>query len=84
VATMEEEDPFDSIVQGVDLEEPEDVVDVQKLSDIEVVDMLGDLDASLLNSGNLLRNRTDYVREQHSLRAALLIEMQRRGLRKGN
>lgn len=84
MATMEEEDPFDSIVQGLSLEAPEDVVDVQKLSDIEVIDMLGDIDASLLNSGNLFRNRTDYVREQHSLRAALLIEMQRRGLRKGN
>lgn len=82
------DDPFDAIVAGLDLEEPDDVLDVTTLSDLDLVDLAANVRQDLLESGQMPADlkecaidATDEGRRLHSLRVALEVEMTRRGLR---
>lgn len=76
-----EDDPFDEIVSGLVLDVNEDeVVNVQGLSTKELIDMRDEITDSLMHSQSLFRNNTDWRRDQHSLRAAIIVELARRGL----
>ncbi len=81
-------DPFDDIVAGLDIEEPDDVLDIRSLSDWDLVEMSANVRRELLDSdqmyGDLQESTavaTPEGRDLHSLRVALLVEMNRRGLR---
>lgn len=63
------------------LEEPEDVEDVTKIPDPELGVRVQEIDAQLVEAGQLLQPTTQEARDLHSLRGALLIEMSKRGLR---
>lgn len=67
----------------LDTDIPTDVVDVTTIPDVDLVNRLHELDAELDKSGELmaLNPRTQEARDLHSLRAAVLVEMKRRGLR---
>jgi hypothetical protein len=81
------EDDFLAIMEGVDLVEPEGVVNVTALSDLELVDLYANVRKNLLTSGQMMSDTkwnpgsTDEGRSLHSLRAALLAEMAKRDLR---
>lgn len=63
------------------LEEPDDVVDVKKLNDVELLDLERDLMEKLKNKGEMLNVHTDEGREIQSLRAAARIELGLRNLK---
>lgn len=80
---------FAALMEGITFEEPTDVVDVTKLSDIELIDLLADTREQLLAMGAMLtdlqhsfgtREGTAEERELHSLRLACLTEMRKRGM----
>lgn len=84
------DDEFHSIIDGLDIPEPTDVVDVGKLTDLQLVELLGDTREDLIEDGEMLadlgdkwstKDSTPEGRALHSLRAACLIELRRRGLR---
>ncbi len=84
---MIEDDPFFAIMEGVELAEPEGVVDVTALSDLELVDLYANVRQNLLKSGQMMSDTrwntgsTDEGRSLHSLRTAILAEMAKRDLR---
>lgn len=85
---MIEDDPFFSIMEGVELTEPEGVVDVTALSDLELVDLYANVRLDLLKSNQMLADSqlspltgSEEGRALHSLRAAILAEMAKRDLR---
>lgn len=92
MATLEPEDD-DAVLAGLfgqlgDLEAPTDAVDFTKLTDLqistrfnEVRDRLNELDQMHSDTGLSNVESTPEGRELHSERAALLIEMSRRGMR---
>lgn len=74
------------------LEEPDtsDVIDVTKLLDHELLDLLADSREKLLSMGEMLSDLentygtkagTPEAREQHAIRLACLMEMSHRGMR---
>jgi hypothetical protein len=78
--TMSEEDPFDDIVAGVDISINEsEVLDVSKLSTLDLSDILTDLEQKLLASEQSLWPRTQQTRDMTSLRNAVQLELKRRG-----
>ena len=76
------DDPFDEIVSGLSMNlcEEEEFVNVQELSTIELVDMRDDITDAITDNKSLFRNTTEWQRDQHSLRAAIIIELSRRGI----
>lgn len=89
--SVAEPDPFDSIVEGLDLEEPDDdIVSLRDLNDAELLNKFEECREALLEMGEMLSDTeqslggaasTPEGRELHSTRAACLIEMRRRGMR---
>lgn len=76
-----EDDPFESIVSGLSLSVDEsDVVNVQQMSDHELISMREEITDCISKNRSLFRNNTEWEREQHSLRAAIIIELNRRGI----
>ncbi len=78
--TMSEEDPFEDIVAGVDISVDEtEVIDVSKLSMLEMSDILTDLEEKLLRSNQALWPQTQQLRDMTSLKNAIQIELRKRG-----
>jgi len=78
--TMSEEDPFEDIVAGVDISVDEtEVIDVSKLSMLEMSDILTDLEEKLLRSNQALWPQTQRLRDMTSLKNAIQIELRKRG-----
>lgn len=76
-----DEDPFDDIVSGLTLStDDQEVINVQELSDLELIDMRDDITDAIMSNKSLYRNTTEWQRDQHSLRAAIIIELSRRGI----
>lgn len=92
MATLEPEDD-DAVLAGLfgqlgDLDEPTDTVDFTKLTDLEISerfnavrDRLNELDQMHSDTGLSKVASTPEGRELHSERAALLVEMSKRGMR---
>ena len=87
--TSEEEDEFAALMEGIELDEPTDVVNVTALNDVELIDLLADTREKLLSMGAMFtdlqgtfgtRAGTEEERELHSLRLACLAEMRKRGM----
>lgn len=75
-------DDFDWSSLEFELEEPEDVVDVTSLSDVELLDLERDLVEKLRGLHQMIKSSTtDEGREIHSLRAAARIELARRNIK---
>lgn len=75
------DDPFEEIVNGLSLTVDEsDVVNVREMSDIELLSMRDEITDCISKNRSLFRNNTEWEREQHSLRAAIIIELNRRGI----
>jgi hypothetical protein len=77
-----DDDPFESIVSGLtlDVDITDDVLNVQTLSNQELIDMLIEITDEITKEKSLFRNHTEWQRDQHSLRAAIMVELSRRGL----
>lgn len=77
-----DEDPFDEIVSGLtlDTDSDDEVINVQELSTLELIDMRDDITDAIMSNKSLFRNTTEWQRDQHSLRAAIIIELSRRGI----
>lgn len=75
-----EDDPFDEIVAGLkdEIPQPERMISVRDLTDVELSSCLSDTRQELLERGEMHQQTTDKGRGLQSLRAALLIEMRRR------
>lgn len=73
-------DRFDEIVAGLEDEivQPEKLISVRDLNDVELSSALNDVRQELLQRGEMHHPTTDKGRGLHSLRAALLIEVRRR------
>jgi hypothetical protein len=74
-----DDDPFDSIVDGLDLNVDDEVINVQTLSTKDLIDMRDDITEEITKAKSLYKNHTEWQREQHSLRAAIIVELSRRG-----
>jgi hypothetical protein len=77
-----DEDPFDDIISGITLEQldDDDVINVTNLNTRELIDMRDDITDAIMNNKSLFRNTTEWQRDQHSLRAAIIIELSKRGI----
>lgn len=64
-----------------DVPEPTDVENVQEIPLLELQDRLSKIDSTLSTMGELRWPRTQQARDLHSTRAALLVELSRRGMR---
>lgn len=73
-------DDFFEIVNGLDLTEPEEVVDFSKLPTTELLDIYTTVTQDLLGLGETIHPTTDKGRELHSRRAAMSVELRLRGL----
>jgi hypothetical protein len=73
------DDPFDSIVDGLELEEPRYYIDVTKLDVEELLTQFDELNDELFEMGEALRPTTQRSRDLHSLRSAIYLEIQKRG-----
>ena len=86
---MVDDDEFAAIMEGIELEEPDDVIKVTELNDIELADLFANIRKDLLQSNQMTADdrrlgnivSTEEGRSLHSLRAAVLTEMAKRGLR---
>lgn len=74
------DDPFDSIVAGLEEEivQPSNMISVRDLNDAELSSCFNDVRDELLQMGEMQEPRTEKGRGLHSLRAACLIEIRRR------
>lgn len=89
MSTLEPDDDLTALMAQLDdLAEPDDVVDFTKLSDVqvserfnEVRDRLLQLDQMHSDTGLSKVESTPEGRDLHSERAALLVEMSKRGMR---
>jgi hypothetical protein len=78
---MTMDDPFDSIVDGLELEEPKYYIDVTKLDTQELLTQFDELNDELFEMEQALRPTTQRARDLHSLRSAIYVEIQKRGKR---
>jgi hypothetical protein len=78
---MTMDDPFDSIVDGLELEEPKYYIDVTKLDIQELLTQFDELNDELFEMEQALRPTTQRARDLHSLRSAIYVEIQKRGKR---
>lgn len=84
MSLLEPEDPddiFASIVAGMDVEDPDDVIDLSTLTDAALSSRFNDVREALLAIGEMHPDAvpTAEGRELHSIRAACLLEMRQRG-----
>lgn len=79
--TQDEMDMFAQFEAQFDEPDLEDAIDLSKLTDLEISTMFSDVRRDLLASEQMMNPTTERGRELHSQRAALLIEMSRRGMR---
>jgi hypothetical protein len=73
-------DDFDQIMSGVELEEPEDVIDFSELDRNELLDLYHSLTKRLLDLGQTIDPKTNEGRETHSQRAAAVVELHKRNI----
>jgi hypothetical protein len=76
---MTMDDPFESIVNGLELEEPKYYIDVTKLDIQELLTQFDELNDELFEMEQALRPTTQRARDLHSLRSAIYLEIQKRG-----
>lgn len=77
------EDPdeiFRSLMEDVDFEEPKGIIDYTKLETIELSRRLNHIKQELFDRKEMMDPRTDEGRDLHSERAAILIELHKRGV----
>ena len=79
---MTMDDPFFDIVHSLEIDEPEDLVDVTKLSVQELLSKFDDINEELFEIGQALKPTTQQARDLHSLRSAIYVEIQKRGKKK--
>lgn len=75
---MTMDDPFFDIVQGIEIEEPVDVLNVRTLASNVLVSKFNELTQALLDREEILNPHTQEARDIHSLRNAVDVELQRR------
>ena len=63
---------------GGAIAEPDDVVDVTKLSTEELMDLISDITDELFNAGQAINPQDQWARDKHSLRNAVQIELRKR------
>lgn len=88
MSLADDDDEFARLVEGIEIAEPTDVVDVTTLNDKELLDRFADVRERLKDEGGMYsdlqslgsRQGTAEERELHSLRLALLTELRKRGL----
>lgn len=87
MSLADDDDEFARMMEGVDLAEPTDVVDVTTLDDKTLLDRFADVRDRLKEGGMFSdlqslgsRSGTEEERALHSERAALLVELRKRGL----
>jgi len=73
------DDPFYDIVSNLEIEEPEDLIDVSKLSIQELLSKFDDINNQLFKMGQALKPTNQEARDLHSLRSAIYVEIQKRG-----
>ena len=71
-------DDFESIIEGLEIEEPDDVVNVQELSTEELINYKIRLEKELFEREEALNPKTQRGRDAHSLRNAVNLELDRR------
>jgi len=76
---MTMDDPFYDIVSNLEIEEPEDLIDVSKLSIQELLSKFDDINNQLFKMGQALKPTNQEARDLHSLRSAIYVEIQKRG-----
>ncbi len=72
---------FDNFMKeafGDSFQEPDDVVDVTKLSTEELMDLISDITDELFNAGQAINPKDQWARDKHSLRNAVQIELRKR------
>lgn len=83
------DDEFARMMEGIELEEPDDVTDVTTLTDIQLMDLFHDVREQLGEEGEMFsdlqhtfgsKESTREGRDLHSTRLACLVEMRKRGL----
>lgn len=79
----ETEEAFRRMMEGEEFPEGEAdvVINVSALSDLDLSTRYNDAREELLASAEMLEARTERGRELHSVRAACLVEMTKRGMR---
>ena len=63
---------------GGAIAEPDDVVDVTKMSTEELMDLISDITDELFNAGQAINPQAQWARDKHSLRNAVQIELRKR------
>jgi hypothetical protein len=76
------DDPFYDIVSSLEIQEPEDLIDVSKLSVQELLSQFDDINNKLFEMGQALKPSNQEARDLHSLRSAIYVEIQKRGKKK--
>ena len=76
---MSMDDPFFSIVEGLQIDEPESYVNVSELSIEELLYQFDQLNDELFELEQALNPTTQKARDLHSLRSAIYVEIQKRG-----
>ena len=76
---MSTDDPFFSIVEGLQIDEPESYVNVSELSIEELLYQFDQLNDELFELEQALNPTTQKARDLHSLRSAIYVEIQKRG-----
>lgn len=71
-------DDFDSIIEGLEIEDPDDVLDVTTLSVPELVELKVKLERELFELQQALMPKTQEARDKHSLRNAVQLELNSR------
>jgi len=79
---MTMDDPFYDIVSSLEIQEPEDLIDVSKLSVQELLSQFDDINNKLFEMGQALKPSNQEARDLHSLRSAIYVEIQKRGKKK--
>ena len=72
---------FDNFMKesfGESIAEPDDVVDVSKLSTEDLMDLISDITDELFNAGQAINPKDQWARDKHSLRNAIQIELRKR------
>lgn len=69
------------MIEGVEFDEPPEVVDVNALDTVALSTLYNDIREELMELEEMLEPKSDRGRELHSIRAACVIEMRKRGMR---
>lgn len=79
--TMSDDDDFLNIIDGLEIEEPTDVIDVTTLDNKGLADKLFEIEEKIKANEWILHPNTQESRDLHSLRNAIQVELSKRGLR---